>query len=65
MIDKEKVTAVTGRIVLMLQQRNFSAAETSALIACLQGLLDHQCKKHGIKPEGSNELEAEAKEKSE
>ena len=48
--SKERVTNLTGRIVLMLQQRDFSAAETSALILCLQGLLDHQAKKHGIEP---------------
>ena len=48
--SKERVTNLTGRVVLMLQQRNFSAAETSAFILCLQGLLDHQCKKHGVEP---------------
>lgn len=48
--SKERVTEMTGRIVLMLQQRDFTAAETSALILCLQKLLEHQVKKHGIEP---------------
>lgn len=45
--SKERVTAMTGRVVLMLQQRDFSAGETSALILCLQKLLEHQRLKHG------------------
>lgn len=49
-VDKDKVTKTVGRVVLMLKQRDFSAGETSALIMCLQKLLEHQCEKHGIKP---------------
>jgi hypothetical protein len=48
--SKDRITAMTGRVVLMLQQRDFSAAETSGLILCLQGVLDEQCRKHGIEP---------------
>lgn len=53
--SKERVTNLTGRIVLMLQQREFSASETSALIICLQGLLEYQAKKHGIEPKVNND----------
>ena len=44
--SKERVNNLTGRIVLMLQQRAFTAEETSALIICLQRLLDFQINKH-------------------
>jgi hypothetical protein len=49
-IDKEKVAITVARVVLILQQRDFSAAEINALIHCLQKLLEEQCKKHGIEP---------------
>lgn len=48
--QKSRITAMTGRVTLMLQQRDFTATETSALIHCLQALLDEQCRKHGIAP---------------
>lgn len=51
-MDKPKIEATLGRIILMLQQREFTAAETSALILCLQSLLDIQCEKHNIEPAG-------------
>ena len=45
MTDKEKITNTTARVILMLQQRAFTEAETDALIKCLQALLKHQVDK--------------------
>lgn len=47
-MDKEKVSNTVDRVVLILQQRNFTADETKALIKCLEELLKVQMKKHGV-----------------
>jgi hypothetical protein len=44
--EKERVTNLTSRVVLLLQERNFTGIETKALIKCLEGLLNHQLEKH-------------------
>ena len=44
-MDKEKIAAMVARIIVMLEQRKFSAAESMALFIILQDMLMDQIDK--------------------